>query len=274
VEERTANGSPGHELQQKGVELSAALGIGRGDVVTVVGAGGKSSLLMTVAREMQRKKWAFLLTSTTKMFYHQVREFTPVISGDYQEGSVAVADTLARCGYAAWFSERRDIKLTGIAAEWLDSFYEAYHGAEPLTLLIEGDGARQRLLKAPGSREPVIPKSCTVVVGVLNVRAVGEEMSPETVHRYEEAVKILDRERGLIEPRDIAALAVHPAGIFKGFSGKTILVLAGVDKTNEDAVREVVEQLAVLRRMAGMSADPDFCLPTEGFGYEMKQYIL
>jgi serine/threonine protein kinase len=40
----------------------------------------------------------------------------------------------------------------------------------------------------------------------------------------------------LIEPRDIAALAVHPDGIFKGFSGKTVLVLAGVEKTNEDKV--------------------------------------
>ena len=52
-------------------------------------------------------------------------------------------------------------------------------------ILVEGDGSRQRPIKAPADHEPVIPQGTTKTVGVIGLDALGKQITGTSVHRPE-----------------------------------------------------------------------------------------
>lgn len=246
------------------IMLTEALEIQKGGIITCVGAGGKSSLLMSLAGEWRENKGSFLLTTTTKMFFPQVINFAPVFSRDQLRGKKWVSKFLGKFGYAGWFTGWRGIKVDGIPPGWIDEF----SGDRLVSaVFVEGDGARQKLLKVPAEYEPVIPKSTDLVVGVLSLQALGQELDSRVVHRLERMEAILGKKQGhkLVLP-DLAALALHPQGIYGGFPGKKILVLTGAHGTGGDDLREILNSL---KKMA-LSHVLSSVIITEGFGSKMR----
>ena len=60
----------------EGLSLCSALDCGRGDVVAFVGGGGKTTLMLTLARELaEQQKCRVLVTTTTRMMrsVHAIR---------------------------------------------------------------------------------------------------------------------------------------------------------------------------------------------------------
>lgn len=243
--------------------LWEALGITEKGILTCVGAGGKSSLLMSLGKELQGKRTPFLLTSTTKMFFQQVWDFAPVITRDEERGRISVGRFIQKYGYAAWFSRWYGTKVEGLPSSWIDGLFLS--GYVPL-ILVEGDGARQKLLKAPEIHEPVVPSQSTQVVGILNLRALGRLLSPELVHRPQRVMELLGKDMGdKIEVRDMALLAGHSQGIFQGSGGTRFLVLTGANGISPDIGREILRQAQSLGQIPIKA-----CIMTTGFGQEMK----
>lgn len=242
--------------------LIEALPISKEGVITIVGAGGKTSLLLSLAAEFRQQKRVFLLTTTTKMFFNQVRGYFPVFTRDFECGRERVGKYLAKCGCAGLFRSWRETKVDGIPPEWVDALYTS---GLVRTILVEGDGARRKLLKAPGENEPVIPLSTDMVVGVLSLKAVGQEFSPRIVHRAEIAAQILGKDFGdTLEYEDLGHLAGDARGIFGSARGKKALVLTGGEKGLgvAEKVGKVVKNLGQI--------DLTCCLVTEGYGEGMK----
>jgi len=101
-----------------------------------------------------------------------------------------------------------------------------------LPLLIEADGSRQKPLKAPGDREPVIPSFVRQVVVVAGLAGLGKPLTGKIVHRPE----IFSRLSGLdlgekITLDALARLLAHPAGGQKNipFSARRTLLLNQAD---------------------------------------------
>lgn len=248
--------------------MSRVLGIEENEIVTVVGAGGKSSLLLSLAREWKDEKRLFLLTATTKMLVEQVENCAPVFCGAYEEGVAQVLQKIAEHGYAAWFSGRSEQKASGekalgVEAAWIEAFYQRFRGRMG-NIIVEGDGARNRLLKIPGPGEPVVPQSCHRLVGVMNLQAIGRDISPRVIHRYELAASFLGRNEGRIQPSDLAVLALHPDGIFKNCSAAKVLVLTGADEYNTEVAADLAQTL--VKASGGFAV----CTVTRGFGEEME----
>ncbi|NIS47426.1 MAG: putative selenium-dependent hydroxylase accessory protein YqeC, partial [candidate division Zixibacteria bacterium] len=63
-------------------------------------------------------------------------------------------------------------------------------------LLIEADGARKKLLKAPADHEPVVPPMVEQVVVSASLNSIGKTLSEEYVHRPEIAASILKNKMG------------------------------------------------------------------------------
>lgn len=207
-------------------------------MITFVGAGGKSSLLRKLAAEWQVQGHTFLLTTTTKMGPEQVEEFEPVYSSDYEEGLRQAWEKLSRNGYAAWFTERTEKKVSGLPPEWLDKVYQA---GIAQSILVEGDGAGQRLLKAPREGEPVVPALNETAVGILNLGALGKKLAPDIVFRLESVCALLHKNEGaVIEPTDFMTLAVHERGIFKDTYGEKLLVLTNAESAGLQAAEEII----------------------------------
>lgn len=245
------------------MKLSEALGLGREGIYSCVGAGGKSSLLMSLSWELKDDGIPFLLSTTTKMFFRQIAGLAPVITADYERGSRYAARFLASRGYAAWVSRWRGGKVDGLPAGFLERIY--YSGQARL-ILVEGDGARRRLLKAPALHEPVVPASSCLTWGVLNLQALGQMLGPRLVHRLELVEQLLDKVEGdTVEPRDLAILAGHSRGIFQGTPGSRVLVLAGGEGADPRLGRLILDEARALGQMK-----LDRCVLTVGQGRNVQ----
>jgi probable selenium-dependent hydroxylase accessory protein YqeC len=158
-----------------------ALGITRGDVVSVAGAGGKTTLIYRLASEARSCGLTVLVTTTTHMGMLDDDVTGPVLVESDGDPTPALVDALAREGRATLLGRRvRADKLEGVSAARVDSL-----AALADLVLVEADGARGRSLKVPAPHEPVIPRSTTVVVIVCALDALGQPLDDEHVHRVE-----------------------------------------------------------------------------------------
>ena len=102
------------------------------------------------------------------------------------------------------------------------------HGSTPVTLLVEADGARGLLLKAPADYEPVIPRCASAVCVVAGLDALGRPLDEQVAHRIERITALTGAQAGAaITPQMMVALLSHPEGGLKGIpaGAHTIAVL-------------------------------------------------
>ncbi|MET0554199.1 MAG: selenium cofactor biosynthesis protein YqeC [Vicinamibacteria bacterium] len=184
------------------MSLLVPLGIGRGEVVAAVGAGGKTSLLRALAAEAEALGWTVLVTSTTHM--GPPRDGESVLFASDGASDEAVRSALRDRGRATLYGRRvREDKLEGVAPERVDGLA----GAADL-VLVEADGARQRSLKAPAAHEPVVPRSSTLVVVLAALDVLGTAVAGPLVHRPEVVARLTGASS--VTEEALAACLCHP----------------------------------------------------------------
>ncbi|MDN5347602.1 MAG: hypothetical protein PWP65_1166 [Clostridia bacterium] len=191
--------------------LHQALALRPKEVITLVGAGGKTSALTCLARELASAGRRVLVTTSTKMLYSQVVPLAePVIESDREKLLAAVERKLAgqeivTCGAAVLPGG----KLLGLAAYLVNELA----GLEVDYLLIEGDGAAGGLLKAPAEYEPVIPEATTLVIALAGLEVIGKPLALPFVHRPERVASLLGKKLNEpLAPPDLASVLLHPLG--------------------------------------------------------------
>ena len=167
-------------------------------MVALTGAGGKTTLMLQLAREARAAGLRTLVTVTTKMFPPDEAEFGPVVFDAAQLGNFAVL---------AGGSDKVSGKLLGIDPEAIPGGFDL--------VLVEADGAAHKPLTAPREDEPVIPPAATTVLAVAGLDAIGQPVA--AMHRPE----VISRLAGVapdapVTPAVIAAVLSDPAGNTKG----------------------------------------------------------
>jgi probable selenium-dependent hydroxylase accessory protein YqeC len=219
--------------------LLVPLGIGQGDVVAAVGAGGKTTLIYALAREARAAGLKVLVTTTTHMAAPSASTAPLLVEAD----GIAVEeirDALSSSGLVTILGRRiREDKIQGLAPERVDAL-------APLAdlTLIEADGARGRSLKAPAPHEPVVPASATLLIVLAALDVLGSPVSGERVHRSE----IVARQAGLSpdDPVDEDALVrslAHPES-YPSRLRPGLRALAFLNKVEDDARRAAARRLA------------------------------
>ena len=147
-----------------------------------MGAGGKSSAIVQAARELKEAGTPVLVAPTTKMFISEAEEIGPVLtSEDKDELLSKSADILAEEGAVVVGSTILSKKrVGGVEVAWVPVL-----APEDGVTLVEADGARRRPLKGTAAHEPLLPEGATLVVAVGGIRALGESLDEEHVHRPE-----------------------------------------------------------------------------------------
>ena len=171
-------------------------------VISLVGAGGKTSIMYGMAEAFCERGHRVLVTTST----HIARPDERVMADTLEE-----AEALWQQGNYAVIGRAVSEKKLGMPDERL--LAEAMARAD--SVLIEADGARRLSCKAPGSREPVILPQCDIVVGVLGLDALGNRI--EDVCFRPERVAQICRKAGadLLEEYDMAALLASEDGLRK-----------------------------------------------------------
>ena len=150
------------------MEIASLLKVGRG-VTAIVGAGGKTTLMYTLAEELRAKGRVLLCTST---HIRRPERYETVAEPD----AGAIRAALSRCGIICAGTPADNGKLTtpgldfGTLADLADY------------VLVEADGAHGRPLKAHAPYEPVIPENAGRVILVAGTDGFGRPIR-ESCHR-------------------------------------------------------------------------------------------
>jgi probable selenium-dependent hydroxylase accessory protein YqeC len=211
--------------------LTWALGIKTREVVSLVGAGGKTTLMFRLAQELSRSGKKVITTTTTKILEPLPQETECLfIDPDEEKIKDFVRRELERYRHVTVALERLEsMKLKGISPNLVK---ELWSFREVDAIIIEADGAAGRPVKAPRENEPVIPPSTTLIVAILGVDGVGKKLDDENVFQSEKVSKMTGIPVGeSVTDEAMAALMTHPEGIFKGapLSSRVAALLNKVD---------------------------------------------
>ena len=202
-------------------------------VVTLVGAGGKTSALFRLADEAVAGGRRVVTTTTTHIFAAQAEqaparlEVTPDRTGAIDWA--ALEAQLAEHGHcliwspprvrSAGASDPADSSLTGSKRQGLPPHVldalAARAGDLGISLIaIEGDGSRRRPVKAPAPHEPVIPSCTTHLVPVAGLDGLGLPLDEPYLHRPEQIRALLQEDDAStrLTPRMLGRLLVEPYG--------------------------------------------------------------
>jgi molybdenum cofactor cytidylyltransferase len=226
----------------------------RKPVIALVGAGGKSSLLFCLGKELAAAGRPALLTATTRMWASQV-DRAPFCLISASEPTLAFELPTSLRGYGQALALAGPAgepgKLAGLAPETICRL-AALDGVG--AVVVEADGSRERPLKAPAAHEPAAPACATHVVTVAGVAAVGQPLDATTVHRPEIAATLTGLRLGdPLTPEAVAALLAHPHGGRQGCPAGAVPVLylnLALDDALDDA--EAQRRLVAARRVASI----------------------
>ena len=164
------------------MDISALLGVERG-VTALIGGGGKTTLMYTLAEELRHRGTVVVTTST----HIQRPEQYPVLTA-----ADDVAAALAEHGAVCVASESPEGKLCAPALS-----FEALAALADF-VLVEADGSAGRPFKAHADWEPVLPEERRATVLVMGADGFGKPIS-RMAHRPE----LYARLAGATEDREV-----------------------------------------------------------------------
>jgi molybdenum cofactor cytidylyltransferase len=205
-----------------------ALGVQRGDCVAVVGAGGKTTLCWRMVQAFAARGERVAFTTTTRIWQPAAGVFdrlvisphpSPLPEGEGVWRTACIASAIegepssAQVAHAGMPTVRT--KLIGFSPDDMCALYSTFHIPHS-TFVIEADGARGLLLKAPADYEPAIPPCANVVCVVASLDAIGRPLDERTVHRVERVARIAGARAGsAITAAMIVDVLSHPEGGLK-----------------------------------------------------------
>lgn len=194
---------------------SLELNIDKGEVLSLVGGGGKTTILFSLGEELKKLNKNVLLTTTTAIFNPK---------GDYDNFFIGdIGRINNQFGSITIFGEKLEgKKLLGPSLSKMRNIIENRIFD---SVIIEADGARMKPIKAPDEHEPVISKLTTKTIGVIGLDCLDKKIE-SIVHRPEIFINITDENYSdKIEENSIIKLVLNKKGLFKKSQGEKILIL-------------------------------------------------
>jgi len=228
--------------------LVEAFSIGEKEVISLVGAGGKTTLLYALGRELSALRCGVILTTTTKIFEPEPSPFFLLFLSPELSTIKKWVTEHVHCHRCLLLARERlpNGKLEGIYPEWAEEIFSM----DGVTAIInEADGSAGRPLKAPRDGEPVIPKNTTLLVPLIGIDGMGCPLDEERVFRSAIASRLLDLPMGSTITED-AIVRLVMEGIKSGPAGARIVPL--INKVDIPGGLEKAKKLA--RYL--LSADP------------------
>ena len=190
--------------------------LGASQVVSLIGAGGKTSTLFWLAHALGRCGVRVLVTTTTHMYLPDPGAVMRcIIEADLARRVDASKNDGSR-DIVACFSafDEQTGKVSGCLQEEVDVFKKV--GVADV-ILVEADGAKHCALKVPGEHEPCVPECSDVVIAVSGGDAMLRAAEPQRIHRWPLFSALGEVAAGaLLDQRVFDRLLDHPQGIFKG----------------------------------------------------------
>jgi probable selenium-dependent hydroxylase accessory protein YqeC len=214
------------------------------NLITVTGAGGKTSLILALGNVLS-ETLRVLVTTTTHIGCDEIPSSFNITVGrtDYVKENLP----LGKVGKGLFFAASRIAagKYIGFSSWEVDSLFDA--GIMDV-ILVEGDGAKKLPIKGYRNDEPVIPERTTCHVIVVGAEIFVDKLDETNVFRPE----LFFPAAGLSPDKvltagEIVRVLEHPRIFLKsspqGHDVKRILVINKMDLLNGPAAQENLQEV-------------------------------
>ena len=212
--------------------------------ISIVGAGGKTTLLIELAYLLPG---LVISTTSTKLASETALLFERQahLDGELPDFSVFGGPQVKNILVTDHSFEKDGIKkLEGLTLDQLVTLNRICY-QNNATLLIEADGARHRQLKAPAGWEPVIPDFSDLVIYVIGAEGIGKPLNEENVFRSEIFASLTEsRLEEPVQPEMIARYLQHPLGGQKGIPENANKFLLIAQNNFESSTSDIYQNLA------------------------------
>ena len=189
------------------LSLVHALRAGSSPSIAFIGAGGKTTAMFQLARELQQP---VIVTATSHLGVWQTRRAdrhivaqTPAALEKLEYGLTGITLITGE------IDVERTRPVNDQVLHWLHQFCSD----RAMPLLIEADGSREKPLKAWAEHEPPIPTFVELVVHVVGLSGLGKPLTEEYVHRAVLFAALSELRIGeTIKPDALARVLAHPMG--------------------------------------------------------------
>lgn len=231
-------------------------------LISIVGAGGKTTTMYTLAAELTARSQRVITTTTTNIYLPQASETDTLIispsttyllehiqSAWQQHRRVTVASKMLGAG-----------KIVGLLP---DQPYELLQKSGADAIIVEADGARHLMIKAPAEYEPVVPPQTNVALLLISAQAINQPLTPAIAHRPERIAALLGLNIGdILTPVAIAQLITSEHGGMKNIphsaSAYVLITHAPSGLTTLTTLHQLAELVHGSSRIASVycSAEP------------------
>jgi probable selenium-dependent hydroxylase accessory protein YqeC len=200
----------------------------KGHVVSLVGAGGKSSLMAQMAEVCSAYGRRVLVSTTTHIWKPADGSFvesTEEMQARWQAGQYAVAGQEAPNG-----------KLCMLPEQTLRAWMK-----QAELVFLEADGSKQRPMKAPAQGEPVLLPESDIVICVIGMSALGRPIR-EACFRLLELESLLGKEGNqVVTEQDMIRLFLSSQGGRKAVGNRQYYMV--LNQCDDERKRKKAEQI-------------------------------
>lgn len=212
--------------------LAEDIGLGSHEHIALVGGGGKTTLLHSLADQL---KGSVVLTTTTKMGSDQ-HQGRPVLLAPATNEISAATD---RSPVVVWKSIDGE-KALGVSAESCDEWFSVVD-----YMIVEADGSRRRPFKAPADHEPIVGATATTMISVIGADALGRVIGDQCHRPLRVAALAGCTPYERLTSASAASVLLHERGARKEMpeGARLVIAVTKVEATNIAFVNELVDEL-------------------------------
>ena len=167
----------------KETALTDAFNLRERGVISLMGAGGKTTLMFQLAKALQKSGKSVLTTTTTKIFMPPAcQSDTVILSTDIDHLLEQLQNKIEQTRHitAGEFLIKGVDKISGFSKETVDQLWQS--GLFDW-IIVEADGAARKPLKACNDTEPVLPGCTDYLILVAGIDALELPLCEDHVHR-------------------------------------------------------------------------------------------
>ncbi|MBK5240269.1 selenium cofactor biosynthesis protein YqeC [Clostridium sp.] len=208
------------------MKISNYLGLKKSDIISIVGAGGKTTMMFKLAEELRGRN-KVLVTTTTKIYVPLEDRYDFICTDSemlqryihMKENGIYILGSGVNC----------ENKILGLSKKELDELTQHFD-----YVLIEADGAKKKRLKAWNDSEPVIYSNTTKTVGIIDIQSLGLIINENNVHRSKLFCELTGAKQGeTVQLEHLLKIIINPLGLFKAGLGEKILYINKVESAND-----------------------------------------
>ena len=212
------------------------------DVLSIVGAGGKTSTLIRLGKELSDRGKKVILSTTThfeKLNFKLIRysgELTDTLTEEIEAGITDSPIIVAK-------RRVRGNRIKGLSVKQIERLNREVRFDYIIT---EADSANKKSLKAPHKYEPLVPQCTTLFIAVIGYDIIGKQLNISNVHHPQLVARIIKKPlNSKILEADIIALLKHPSGLLKGRppATRTSVILNKVKESETSRAKNLADEI-------------------------------